>query len=91
MKRGVFILLFCSVQLFLIFFYIHKENLLIKLTYANQKYEKLLAQLKDQKQQLTRMVLARKDPQTVKAFADHLKMKKMRLNQVKKIDEERTV
>ena len=76
-------MLFIGLQLFLVFFYIHHQSALIKLSYQQQKYEKQLATLVQQKQSLHHALHAHHDLAHIKEFASAAHMKKISLAQVK--------
>jgi cell division protein FtsL len=90
-KKKFFIAFFIAVQLFLIFFHIHKRSIFIKLSYEKQKYEKQKEQLLERKQQLRQELAAVQDLQTIKKNAlTELKMQKIALDQIKALPYEST-
>lgn len=87
MKKRVFLVTFVVTQLFFVFFHIHKQSRIISLSYDKQKYEKLKAELLQQKQQLQQTLHIAHARSTIKQYAETtLALKPMRINQVKKYD-----
>lgn len=75
---------FVIIQIFLIFFYIHKESSKIKLSYQKQKNEKLKQELIEQKQNLAQLLHEKQHQKEIKDFAiNNLEMQKIKLNQIK--------
>jgi hypothetical protein len=85
MKKSAFILLFIAIQLFLIFFYIHHQSTLIKLSFEKQKNEKKKVELTQKKQTLTHALHANHDLAAIKDFAVQSSMQKITLAQVKTV------
>ena len=85
MKKNTALFLFVGLQLFLIFFYIHHQSMVIKLSYQKQKYEKKKLDLSQKKQQLTHALHANHNLSDIKTFALRNNMRKMTLNQIKTI------
>lgn len=86
MKRNTFIAMFITAHIVFIFLQVHKHTQFVTFTYARQKLEKKQNTLQQEKQLLTQQLYALKDRDTVKKFARKtLKMRPIRLNQVKKL------
>ncbi len=92
MKKGtLFFILFLTTHIFFVFFYIHKESRIIKLSYQKQKHEKLIKDLEQQKQDLTQNFLTMQNHLEIKEFAQKkLGMQKINLNKCKMLDNEKT-
>jgi hypothetical protein len=88
MKKSAFTLVFVSIQLFLVFFYIHHQSTLIKLSYEQQKFEKKKLELAQKKQEITHALHASHDLSVIKDFAVQSKMQKITLAQVKAVPHE---
>jgi hypothetical protein len=84
-KRQLFGILFIVTQLFLVFFYIHHQSALIKLSYQKQKYEKKKVKLAQTKQQLKHALHAQHDLAHIKEFALESHMQKIGLHQIKPV------
>jgi sortase (surface protein transpeptidase) len=83
-KKKLFIATFVATQLFFIFFHIHKQSQFIKLSYEKQKYEKLAKELAQKKQSILQSLHIAQNRSAIKSYAEQeLKMKKVRLDQVK--------
>lgn len=74
-----------GMQLLLVFFYIYHQNVLIKLSYQKQKYEKKKLVLSQKKQELKQELHSQHDLSHIKDFAVQSKMQKIRLNQIKTV------
>jgi len=86
MKRSYFIVVFISTHVFFIFFQIHKHSKIVKLSYQKQKNEQRKERLAQKIQELTQKLYAQKERSAIKKFAqEKLKMKKMKLSQIKKL------
>jgi hypothetical protein len=67
-----------------IFFYIHKQSQLIKLSFEKQKYEKHNNKLIERKQQIMQALQEAKKRSHIQEYAQNtLKMEKIRWNQIK--------
>lgn len=87
MHKRLFLVTFIAAQLFFIFFHIHKQSRVIRLSYDKQKYEKLKSELLEQKQQLEQTLHIAQSRSTIKQYAQTtLALKPMRIDQVKKYD-----
>jgi len=87
MKKFTFISLFVLTHLFFIFFQINKHNQIIKLSYTKQEFENKIKNLTQKKQELAQNWYHLRKRSTIKNFAkDKLKMSKVKLKQVKKIE-----
>lgn len=86
MKKNIFIIVFIGTQIFFIFFYIHTQSRIIKLSYDKQKNEKTKNNLIQRKQELKQMLCATHNYGVVKQFALEKNMKQITLSQIKKID-----
>jgi len=86
MKKGPFIILFVSVNLFFLFFQINKQSRLVKLSFEQQRLEKTKSDLLDQKQKIKHELFRVQQTDNIKKYACHeLGMEKMKLSQVKQI------
>lgn len=84
MNRKVFFaLVFAITQLSLIFCHIYTSSTLMKYSYRKQKYEKRIAQLNEQKNELTRTLEELKSPSAIKAHALGQGMTPLRLKRIK--------
>ena len=90
MKKQAFIILFISVQLFLVFFYIHHQSLAIKLSFQKQKHEKQKLELAQKKQKLKQELHACHDLAHIKEFATQSNMQKITLAQIRTVPEHAT-
>jgi len=87
MKKLTFISLFVVTHLFFIFFQINKHNQIIKLSYEKQNFENEIKDLIQKKQELSQNWYHLRKRSTIKNFAKNkLKMSKVKLKQVKKIE-----
>jgi len=88
MSRSTFIILFIGFNIAIIFLQIHKESKINELLYQNQKIEKDIVQFKQKKEILLHQLESLRNPSAVKEYAmEVLKMKKVALNQIKRIAE----
>lgn len=88
MKKPYLLIIFVLINIFFIFFHIYKESKIVQLSYQNQKYKKQKAKLVEQKTKLQQELQKLQDLKAIKTFAtDNLKMQKLNVNQVKKLDE----
>lgn len=91
MKKKLFMATFVATQLFFIFFHIRKQSQFIKLSYEKQNYEKLTTELAHKKQQLAQSLHVAQNRSSIKSYAENeLKMKKVRLDQVKTLHDKHT-
>lgn len=88
MKKTGFFLLFIGIQLFLVFFYINHQSMIIKFSYQKQKYEKKKLELAQKKQELKQALHASHDLSHIKNFALHSNMRKITLDQIKTVPNE---
>ena len=87
MKKFYFVSAFITTHLFFIFFQIHKHSKVIRLSYCKQKYEQQKEIMTQKIQELTKNLYALKERSEIKKYAQEtLKMKKMKLSQVKKLN-----
>jgi len=88
MKRSTFIALFVTTHIFFILFQINKHNQIIKLTYQKQKYENQKKELLQKKQELSQQWYQMRKRSEIKKFAKNsLKMGKVKLKQIKKLED----
>ncbi len=87
-KKNAFLFTFALLQLFLLFFYIHHQSMVIKLSYQKQKYEKKKLELAHKKQDLTHALHAQHNLADIKAFALKAHMRKITLDQVRTVPHE---
>jgi len=89
MKKLTFIVLFCGVNIFFVFLQIDKKGKNTALSYEIQRKERELQELVQQKEHLTNTLHAFKNPSAVKEYAaQQLNMKKIKLSQVKLLQEQ---
>lgn len=87
MKKFYFVSIFIFTHLFFIFFQIHKHSTVIRLSYCKQKSEQQKEVLTQKIQELTQQLYALKERSAIKKYAqEHLKMRKVKLSQVKKLE-----
>lgn len=86
-KQIRFLLLVFVVQLFLVFFQIHKNSTLVKYSYAKQRNEKLRAELIEEKNALNHALQTLKSRAAIKDEAELKGMVPVRLDRIKRIDE----
>lgn len=85
-KANLLLYAFITINLLFIFLQIHKQSSLVKLYYEKQRLEKEKEQLIQKKNSLTQQLYELKDPNNIMKYcADKLNMKKVKLNQIKKI------
>lgn len=93
MRKQLFITLFITVHLFFVFSQIHKQSQFIKLSYQNQKCDKLKQEFAAKKQTLNYAL--RKEmhnPAAIKTVAqEKFRMQKMALNQIKLLPHEQPI
>jgi len=86
-KRNLLLYTFIIINLLFIFLQIHKQSILVKLYYEKQRLEKEKEQLNQKKNNLTQQLYELKNPKNITQYAiDNLDMKKIKLNQIKKIE-----
>ena len=88
MKKNSSLYVFAGLQLFLIFFYIHHQSMLIKFSYQKQKYEKKKLELTQKKQEITHALHVNHNLADIKSFALNARMRKITLDQIKIIPHE---
>lgn len=74
-----------ALQIFLVFFYIHHQSMLIKLSYQRQKHEHTKLDRQTKKQNLTHALHASQNLSQIKEFALQSNMQKVTLSQIKQI------
>ncbi len=90
MKKGKFLTLFIVTHVGFIFLQIHKHMQFIKHSFLKQKNERLLAQLEQQKQELTNQWYGIQNKSDIKKYAlDTLKMQPIKLSQLKRLDHDK--
>lgn len=86
MQKKKFVRLFITTQLILITLYIYKESALVKLAYQKQEIAQSIKKITAQKQVLTSTLCERKNPTTVKTYAQQeLGMEPLRLKKIQRI------
>ncbi len=89
MKKKLFLGFFGSLQVFLIFWQVHKQSKLIQLSYQKQKNEKIVAELNEQKKKLMHEQQTQKNPAAIKKFAHEvLHMEPMKIAAIKKLTQD---
>ncbi len=80
------LIFFVFINVIFIFMLIYKQSLLTKLSYEQQILENTRHELRDELESLNKELYNLKNPKKIKKYAiDKLGMKKMNLNQAKKI------
>lgn len=84
------LIIFVALQIFIVFIYIDQHNRWIKLSYAKQDLEKESAHYIKTKQELVHQLhVFASNKQAIKEYAiNNLKMKKMSISQIRKIEDE---
>jgi hypothetical protein len=72
-----------ALQVFLVFFYIHHQSTLIKMSYQKQKHEHIKLERLAKKRDLTHALHASHNLSSIKDFAVQSQMQKVTLNQIK--------
>lgn len=86
MKKKTFIGIFISVQLACATLYIHKQSILVKLSYQKQTQHEELKQLIAHKDRLTSKLCDLQNPKRVKHFAqEKLGMQPLALKKIKRL------
>ena len=89
MKRGMILTLFFTAHIGFIFLQIHQYMRFIRQSFAKQKSEKLLVELKKEKQELANQLTALENNAHIKQYAlQYLGMKTASLKQIKRLDHE---
>lgn len=88
-SSGSLTILFVAVQLLIIFFYIHHQSTLIDLSLTRQKYEKRKLSLIETKRNITHELHKTHDLSRIKDYALEANMKKITLDQIKSVPDER--
>jgi len=79
-----------AVQLFIVFFYIHHQSSLINLSLQTQKHENKKIELAQKKRSLTHELHRTHDLSRIKDYALQANMKKITLDQIKSVPDERS-
>lgn len=88
-KNNLFIYIFISINLFFIFLQIYKQSNFVKISYKKQRLEKEKETLIQKKDNLNQQLLEIKNPNLIKDYATkNLNMKKIGINQIKKVNYE---
>ncbi len=77
-----------ALQIFLVFFYIHHQSTLIKLSYQRQKHEHTKLDRLAKKRDLTHALHASHNLSNIKDFALKSQMQKVTLDQIKTVPDE---
>lgn len=86
--KSKFIISFLLLQLFLVFFEIHRQSQIIKFSYKNQKLTKYKSELLLKQQKLNQAISSEKKLSKIKEFAiNNLGMQKIQLNKLKTLGE----
>lgn len=86
LHKRPFITLLVITNLLFVFMLIYKQTWITRLSYKQQEVEKKRNELIDEKEALTQALYRLKNPKNVKKYAmNHLGMKKMSLQQAKKL------
>ncbi len=83
-------IIFIVVQLFIVFFYIHHQSSLIDLSLQRQKHENKKIELAQNKRSLTNELHRTHDLMRIKDYALQANMKKITLDQIKSVPDERS-
>lgn len=88
MSKKYFMFIFGATHLVFVFLLIYRHTLYVRASFTLQKNERLLAQLKQEKQELTNKLYALQNHTTIQEFAQtNLQMQHIKLSQVVKIDD----
>ncbi|HRN78600.1 MAG TPA: hypothetical protein PLU71_05130 [Candidatus Dependentiae bacterium] len=91
MKRIFFVSTFIVAHVGFIFLQIHKHAQFIQASYRKQKNEQLLAKLNHEKEQRVQKLYALQNKDQIKQYAQHhLAMSSVKLNQIKKISDDKS-
>lgn len=86
MKQRTFIVLFIAINIIFIVLHIHKQSLMVKLSYEKQRLEHERQQLISKKDSLVHQWHELHKPSAIKEYAQkELGMRKPSLNQLKKL------
>lgn len=77
-----------ALQIFLVFFYIHHQSTLIKLSYQRQKHEHTKLDRLAKRRTLTHALHASQNLSNIKDFALQSQMQKITLDQIKPVPDE---
>lgn len=83
-----FLVIAIVVNLFLIFVYIYKQNLIISLSSKNQKLEKMRSNLVENINKLTHEIVFLENKSQAKNYAKKINMEKIKPDQIKRIESE---
>lgn len=85
MKKVAFFTLFVTTNICFIFLHIYKHMTFIQQSFRKQRNDRMLAQLEQQKQDLTNQLYALQNRNTIKTFAqEELRLKPVSLSQLKR-------
>lgn len=82
-----FLIFFVIIQLFLVFFQIHKNSTVVRYSYLKQRNEKLLDTLIEEKDSLTHRLQTLKSSAVIKENAQRKGMTPLRLDRIKRIED----
>jgi len=86
MKQSRFLTIFITTHVLFILLQIHKHTQVVRHSYQKQEFEQQIALLAEKKEHLTHMLCSLKSHDTIHHWAQTtLKMKPIKLNQIKKI------
>jgi len=86
-KKNSFLTLFIITNIGFLFLQIRKQMLFIKESFRKQKHERTIAKLEQKKQEIDHAIHLAQNKQEIKQYAqDTLRMKPVRLTQLKKVD-----
>lgn len=87
MKSFHFIAVIVGAHIFFIFFYIYHQSIVIKLSFQQQRLEKIQAELIEQKKELQHTLEKIKSRSFIKKYAEEcLHWQKVRLTDIKRFD-----
>ena len=85
-KNNFLLYSFIAINLIFIFLQIHKQSYLVKMYYEKQRLEKEKEQLIQKQNNLTQQIYELKNLNNIMKYSsDNLNMKKVKLNQIKKL------
>ena len=87
-KSSTVTFIFIAAQVILVFFYIHHQSALIKLSYQRQKYENRKLELAHQQRDLKHALHASHNLTGIQEFALQAQMQKITLDQIRTVPHE---
>lgn len=88
MKKTIFITLFIAVHIGFFFLQIQMHMMSVRETFALQKSEKMLAQLRQKEQELSNQLHTLQSKQHAKEYAEQADLKPVKLSQINRLAHE---